>query len=63
MSSKPEQPVEGEDENYEFHIRTYTPDEILNDITTNPEPWVSDGRYVIDDLTDEEWEAFVEAIS
>jgi hypothetical protein len=63
MSSQPEKPVKGEDENYEFQIRTYTPDEILNDITTNPEPWVSDGRYVIDDLIDDEWEAFVEAIS
>jgi hypothetical protein len=63
MSSQPEKPAEGESPEYEWHIRTYTPDEILNDIERNPKPWVSDGRYVIEDLTEEEWEAFIEAIS
>jgi hypothetical protein len=63
MSSQPEKPTEGESGGYELHIRTYTPDEILNDPTTNPEPWTNDGNCVIEDLTDEEWEAFVEAVS
>lgn len=63
MSSQSEMPADAGDRSYGWHVRTYTPEEILNDVSANPEPWENDGSCVIEDLTDEEWEAFVEAIS